>query len=162
MWLVNLLKKKGLWAVQVTHHIFVRKSLCNNHRPRHHPQEALWNDCCFPIHLLRHLLLGISGYTDLLLHAVHPAFIFLTPGWKWKSKAHNHNRKNWKMWGNGVMYMCIDVCQNPLSCWFSAVSKEILTRQQLELPSMCLCFFQIIGDKVSAKRNDSVNHLGTL
>lgn len=106
----------------------------------------------------------ISGYTDLLPHAVHPSFIFLTPGWKWKSKAHNQNRKNWKMWGNWVMYLRIDVCHNPLSYWFSTVSNRIVIRQQLELPSTCLCFFQIIGDKVPANRNDSlsVNHLGTL
>lgn len=126
MWLVNLLMKKGLWAVQVTHHFFVRKSSCRGFKPRHHSWEALWNDYCFPTHLLSHPFLGIryQATQTLLLHAVHQSFIFLTPGWKWKSKAHNQNRKNWKLWGNWVMYLCIDVCHNPLSCWFSAVSNR--------------------------------------
>lgn len=124
MWLVNLTKKKGLWAAQGTPHVFVRKSLCGNHRSRHHSREALWNDYCFPAHLLRHPFLGISGYTHLLPHAVHPSFMFLTPGWKWKSKAYNQNRKNRNMWENWVMYLHINVCHNPLHCWFSAVSNR--------------------------------------
>lgn len=66
----------------------------------------------------------VSGYTDLLPDLVQPPLIFLTPGWKQKSKAHNQNRKNCKMWGNWVMYPCIDGCHSLPSCCFSAVSSR--------------------------------------
>lgn len=122
MWLVNLPKKKGLWAAQGTPHVFVRKSPCSNHRPRHHSWEWLLFSCTpaeasIPAD-------KISGYTHLLPHAVPPSFIFLTPGWKWKSKAYNQNRKNRKMWENWVMYLHINVCHNPLHCWFRAASNR--------------------------------------
>lgn len=152
MWLVNLPKKKGLWAAQGTPHVFVKKSPCSNYRPRHHSWEWLLFSCTpaeasIPAD-------KISGYTHLLPHAVHPSFIFLTPGWECENGNQRLTIRTERTEKCGKIELCI--CTSmfvTILCTADSglLPTEILIRQQLELPFTCLCFFQTIGDKVNAK-----------
>lgn len=102
------------WAVGVIHHIFV-KSLHYNHWLRSYSGGAPWNDYCFLSHLLRHPFLRIR-YQLCSPSWLAPA-VFLTPGWKWKSKAHDQNRKNCKIWINQSINPC-NIYHSSLSCWY--------------------------------------------